>query len=572
MAINVAAGSPSPVRAVAYVRVSQARQGMVSPELQLRAITDYCQRRGYQITETLQDLDLSGRFWRLRQVERAIGMVEADEADVIVVWRWSRVSRNRLDWAIAVDRVEAAGGRLESATEGFDTTTSTGRLARGVLAELAAFESDRTADVWREVKDRRVSQGLPPNGHAQFGYRKRPDGSYVPDRRTGPVLAELYQRYVDGERNHALMRWLNERKIRTPRTGRPWQQQTLNQSMDNGFAAGYVKHRGQLTPGQHTALISEELWQAYLAARDSRRQVHAPRDGTHLLTGLLWCGCGGRMHNNRKTGPQTRAQYTCFDHPQTRAGTCISRDRCDSMVRRWLHVLVTDNAVRTATEAAAVGWVQDQAARAGELRARAVAAPVEERDALLTELAAIRAAAALPAPVELARAVLEDWDVVSPEALQGRLRALLTRVEVFNDRPEPLLYLHTTWGTVVPFVGWKAQARPATPQLPARETCPVAAAASTEGAPTTASAVDPLQLLTPGEAARVARVTVHTLRSWDEAGLLPHTQQSLGRGRLYCIQDLRTVRPSARHTGGWDTRRQAAQAAGLVVAAQEDVQ
>ena len=44
-------------------------------------------------------------------------MIEHGQADAIVVWRWSRVSRNRLDWAVAVDRVEAAGGALESATE-----------------------------------------------------------------------------------------------------------------------------------------------------------------------------------------------------------------------------------------------------------------------------------------------------------------------------------------------------------------------------------------------------------------------------------------------------------------------
>ena len=53
-------------RAVAYVRVSQARDEGISPELQLRAITDYCRRRGYQVTETLQDLDLTGRIWRHR--------------------------------------------------------------------------------------------------------------------------------------------------------------------------------------------------------------------------------------------------------------------------------------------------------------------------------------------------------------------------------------------------------------------------------------------------------------------------------------------------------------------------
>ena len=45
-------------------------------------------------------------------METAITMIERDEADAIVVWRWSRVSRNRLDWALAVDRVEAAGGVL----------------------------------------------------------------------------------------------------------------------------------------------------------------------------------------------------------------------------------------------------------------------------------------------------------------------------------------------------------------------------------------------------------------------------------------------------------------------------
>jgi DNA invertase Pin-like site-specific DNA recombinase len=136
-------------RAVAYVRVSMAREDMISPELQMLAVSDYCKRRGYTIVRTLEDLDLSGRFWNRRQVELAVQMIERDEADLLVVWRWSRVSRNRLDWALAVNRVENVGGRLESATEGFDTTTATGRFARGMMAEFAAYESDRMGDIWR---------------------------------------------------------------------------------------------------------------------------------------------------------------------------------------------------------------------------------------------------------------------------------------------------------------------------------------------------------------------------------------------------------------------------------------
>jgi site-specific DNA recombinase len=187
-------------RAVAYVRVSMARDGGISPELQMAAITQHCRRCGYQLATVLEDLDLSGRVWRGRQFEEALWMLEHDEADVIVVWRWSRVSRNRLDWAVAVDRVEAAGGRLDSATEPFDVGTPTGRFARGMLAEFAAYESDRMGDLWREVRERRARLGLPVTGRAQLGYLKV-GGAYVPDRRTGPVVRNLYRRFNEGSRS-----------------------------------------------------------------------------------------------------------------------------------------------------------------------------------------------------------------------------------------------------------------------------------------------------------------------------------------------------------------------------------
>lgn len=151
-------------RAVGYVRVSMERDDMTSPELQETAIRDHCSRRGYQLVEVLVDVGMTGQLWRRRKIEQAVQQVEAGQVDVIVVWKVSRVSRNRRDWAIAVDRVEGAGGRVESATEQLDGTTSTGRLTRGMLAELAAFESEVKGDQWRETHARRLRQGLPHHG------------------------------------------------------------------------------------------------------------------------------------------------------------------------------------------------------------------------------------------------------------------------------------------------------------------------------------------------------------------------------------------------------------------------
>lgn len=282
-------GSPTlRPRAVAYVRVSQARVGMISPELQLTAITSHCRQRGYELTATLEDLDLSGRFWDRRQVERAICLIEDGEADVLVVWRWSRVTRDRLDWAVAVNRVEAAGGRLESATEDFDTTTSTGRLARGILAELAAFESERMGDVWNGVRQRRISQGQTSHGQMMFGYRKR-NGRYAQDRKTGPVLVEMYRRYNAGESFYALARWLEAEKVKFPsaRTDHHhWSRTAVCRVMDTGFAAGHVRYLDQLHAGSHKPLITEETWQAYLNRRQATSFKKTNLPGEFLLTDL----------------------------------------------------------------------------------------------------------------------------------------------------------------------------------------------------------------------------------------------------------------------------------------------
>jgi site-specific DNA recombinase len=140
----------TPHRAVAYVRVDMEHEDGISPDLQIRAIREYCAPRGITITHVIEDLDLSGRFWKTRRIDEAISLIEAGQTDALVVWRWSRVSRDRYDWAFAVARVETAGGQLISATEDFDTTRSVGRLIRGILAEFAAFESDRIGDLWRD--------------------------------------------------------------------------------------------------------------------------------------------------------------------------------------------------------------------------------------------------------------------------------------------------------------------------------------------------------------------------------------------------------------------------------------
>lgn len=67
-----------------------------------------------------------------------------------------------------------------------DTTTSSGRFARGMLAELAAFESERIGEQSKESHERRVRNGMPANGKPQYGYQYSKAEGFSPDPVTGP--------------------------------------------------------------------------------------------------------------------------------------------------------------------------------------------------------------------------------------------------------------------------------------------------------------------------------------------------------------------------------------------------
>lgn len=450
---------------MAYIRVSKEREEGISPEIQLAAITDYCRGRGYQLVETLTDLDLTGRFWRRRQVEAAVTMIEAGTVDVLVVWKVSRVARNRKDWAIAVDRIESIGGRLESATEQVDTTTSTGRLARGMLAELAAFESERIGEVWKDVHAHRISRGLPSRGGQRFGYDRDGD-TYTPNA-DGPVLAGMYRAYIAGTGFTTIAARLNADGHRT-RTGALWTSDGVARVLDSGFGAGLIsrgtRRRATHTTGVHPAVITSDEWAAYLAARRVRAGL-PPKVATpaYLLTGLIVCGdCGSPMWANR-LGVAAGYGYVCSRWQRSRGCRCITitRAKAETAVLDWLRHVADD--VDTAAHLQAQRVTATRSSDAAATRARQQLDTVRARLAKLTlgwteglvpdgaytdardELA--RRETELVARVERAtadatvtrlpaqpvvRGLLDDWAVLPLEQKRAMLGHLITRVRVLR--------------------------------------------------------------------------------------------------------------------------------------------
>lgn len=447
-------------RAVLYLRQSTHTEESISLELQETAGRTYCEQRGYSVVAVESDPGISGRTWNRPAVVKVMEMIERRDADVIVLWKWSRLSRARLDWAVAVDKVENAGGRIESATEPLDTTTSAGRLARGMLAEFAAFESERIGDGWKESQQRRRLRGLPASGGDRFGY-VREGSEYRPDPESGPLLAELYRRHIGGEGFTRLTRILNEAGHRTV-TGVAWSHDKLRSILDSGFGAGLIiQGRGvdaRFYPGAHPSVISADEWAAYV---DRRRQVRrAPRvtEPKYFLTGLVVCGdCGGPMRSVRRNNAQDG--YGCGNYLRSRMGRFVTcrRTAVEGHVLGALRAFAADVDAQTRlemqhqkTSVVAINDAQAIAQRIDALRAQATAitlrwssgkmsegtyeSAVTELERQISELEAReRVHRERPAAQQARRSaisMLDRWEDLDPLEQRAVVAAFILRVRI----------------------------------------------------------------------------------------------------------------------------------------------
>ena len=123
--VKSGAGSPSTAgktaskrRAVGIVRVShvggRGGESFVSPDQQRDRIRDACRAQGLRLVDTFEELDISGK----RPIEqrpglfRAVQMIEAERAEVIVVAYMDRLVRKLKVQLEVVERVERAGGEI----------------------------------------------------------------------------------------------------------------------------------------------------------------------------------------------------------------------------------------------------------------------------------------------------------------------------------------------------------------------------------------------------------------------------------------------------------------------------
>ncbi|MEA3078206.1 MAG: site-specific recombinase [Actinomycetota bacterium] len=332
-----AAEAVSTGRAVLYLRVStpsQVRTDYDPEGLSIPAQRSACERKIEQLGLTIVDEYVEpGRtatsMDKRPAFQAMLTRIKTErDVDFVVVYKLSRMNRNRIDDALVVMSLRQLQVTLISATEHIDETPI-GQLMHGILATINEFRSaEDGADIRYKMGEkarRGGTLGLAPLGYLnvreQFDGREIRTVAVDPER--GPLVTVAFDLYATGRYTGEQLRdELTKRGLRT-RPGKhpagPVSLSKLQAMLHDRYYLGFVYYDGEEIPGRHEALVTQEVFdrvQAVLEAKTTSGERQ--RRHHHYLKGSLWCGaCHDqgrtcRLIIQRAVGRQQQREYFYF--------------------------------------------------------------------------------------------------------------------------------------------------------------------------------------------------------------------------------------------------------------------
>jgi DNA invertase Pin-like site-specific DNA recombinase len=133
------------IRVAIYARVSTIGNGQ-SPEMQLRELREFSERRGWSVVGEYVDLGISGSKDKRPELDRMMADAHRRRFDVVIVWKFDRFARSVSHLLRALEMFKTLGIEFVSFSEQMDTSTPTGKMIFTVLGAVAELERSLIAE------------------------------------------------------------------------------------------------------------------------------------------------------------------------------------------------------------------------------------------------------------------------------------------------------------------------------------------------------------------------------------------------------------------------------------------
>jgi site-specific DNA recombinase len=268
----------SRLRYAIYTRKSTEEgleQEFNSLDAQREAAEAYIQsqrREGWiALSELYDDGGFTGANMDRPALTRLLQAVEAGELECVVVYKVDRLSRSLLDFTRMLSVFEKHKVSFVAVTQQFNTSTSLGRLTLNILLSFAQFERELIGERTRDKMSAARRKGKWVGGCPVLGYDVDPAGGrLVVNEQEAERVRAIFALF---EENHSARLTLVEieqrgwrlkswtRKTGQFRSGGEFGLQSLRRLLTNILYTGAIRHKGQVYPGEHTAIVAPVAWE-----------------------------------------------------------------------------------------------------------------------------------------------------------------------------------------------------------------------------------------------------------------------------------------------------------------------
>jgi DNA invertase Pin-like site-specific DNA recombinase len=305
------------VRCAIYTRKSTdegLEQTFNSLDAQREACEAYVKSQkheGWQaITVRYDDGNYSGGNMERPALKQIMADIEAGKVNVVVVYKVDRLTRSLADFAKMVEHFDKYKVSFVSITQHFNTTTSMGRLTLNVLLSFAQFEREVTGERIRDKIAASKKKGMWMGGNVSLGY-KVVNRKLLIDESEAAIARTVFCEFLRLGTVRRLQEWLRTNNIRT-RLDKHFWPGPLYTMLRNPLYVGRIRHKKEIYPGEHAAIIDRDTWDKVQSVLDGNIQGDRRKERStepSLLTGIIFDAAGNRYSPTHSSKNGARYRY-----------------------------------------------------------------------------------------------------------------------------------------------------------------------------------------------------------------------------------------------------------------------
>lgn len=300
-------------KVIIYIRVSTSDQveGYSIGEQKERLIA-FCRAKGWAIIEVIIDGGFSGSDLERPGISKVITMAKNKEADIVLVDKLDRLSRSQKDTLYLIEDVFLPHDvDFVSVHESFDTGTPSGKFMISILSAFAQLERERIKERTFDGRIGRSKKGLWHGGGTDpIGYHYE-EGELIIDPEEAQQVRSVFELFAAGN----TLTMISEQMAGYTTKHGDWSNTgTISTVLSNPLYAGIIHFDGNLSPGSHVPIISEDLFNVVQKIRERIKWEGSRIDESNpnsLLYGLIFCKrCGARYF--ARTYHSGNSYYCCY--------------------------------------------------------------------------------------------------------------------------------------------------------------------------------------------------------------------------------------------------------------------